>query len=350
MAEKKQDNTQEEEEEKTPYERLSNTQKCAVLMMLLGEDEAAEILKNLGPKEVQQLGKEMYSVAGLDQDTVNQVLDEFLAIIKTQTDLGMGSSNYIRNVMTKALGENKAQSVLGRITPTESDKPIEILDWMDARSVTELIADEHPQIMSLVISYLEPGVAADVLVMLPEDIQADIIHRIATLETVQPDALHELERVMQLKFKTNTSLRASSVGGVKAAAQIMNFTKQNMEGRIIKSLGEKDRLLAKDIQESMFTFDTLILMDDRSMQTLLRNVEQEVLIIALKGTDDELKEKIFSCMSQRAAANIQDEMEVLGPLRLTEVQEAQKAIINVARTMSDEGSIVLAGRGGDDYV
>ena len=340
MAEKK----IETEEEKTPYEKLNNTQKCAILMMLLGEEEAANILKNLGPKEVQQLGKEMYSVAGLDQDTVNQVLDEFLAIIKTQTDLGMGSSNYIRNVMTKALGENKAQSVLGRITPTESDKPIEILDWMDARSVTELISDEHPQIMSLVISYLEPGVAADVLVMLPEEIQADIIHRIATLETVQPDALNELERVMQLKFKTNTSLRASAVGGVKAAAGIMNFTKQNMEGRIIKSLGEKDRLLAKEIQESMFTFDTLILMDDRSMQTLLRNIEQEVLIIALKGTDDELKEKIFSCMSQRAAANIQDEMEVLGPLRLTE------AIINVARTMSDEGTIVLAGRGGDDYV
>ena len=339
-----------EEQELTAYEKLSNTQKCAILMMLLGEDEAAEILKNLGPKEVQQLGKEMYTVQGLDQDTVNQVLDEFLAIIKTQTDLGMGSSNYIRNVMTKALGENKAQSVLGRITPTESDKPIEILDWMDARSVAELISDEHPQIMSLIISYLDAGVAADVLVMLPEDLQADIIHRIATLETVQPDALSELERVMQLKFKTNTSLRASSVGGVKAAAQIMNFTKQNMEGRIIKSLGEKDRLLAKEIQESMFTFDTLILMDDRSMQTLLRNVEQEVLIIALKGTDDELKEKIFSSMSQRAAANIQDEMEVLGPLRLTEVQEAQKAIINVARTMSDEGTIVLAGRGGDDYV
>jgi flagellar motor switch protein FliG len=348
MAEKNTENQQEEEQ--TPYERLNNTQKCAILMMLLGEEEAAEILRNLGPKEVQQLGKEMYSVAGLDQDTVNQVLDEFLAIIKTQTDLGMGSSNYIRNVMTKALGENKAQSVLGRITPTESDKPIEILDWMDARSVNELIADEHPQIMALVISYLEPGVAADVLVMLPEEIQADIIHRIATLETVQPDALNELERVMQLKFKTNTSLRASSVGGVKAAAGIMNFTKQNMESRIIKSLGEKDRLLAKEIQESMFTFDTLILMDDRSMQTLLRNVEQEVLIIALKGTDDELKEKIFSSMSQRAAANIQDEMEVLGPLRLTEVQEAQKAIINVARTMSDEGTIVLAGRGGDDYV
>ena len=349
MAEKTQEKNN-EEEEKSTYEKLNNTQKCAILMMLLGEEEASEILKNLGPKEVQQLGKEMYNVQGLDQDTVNQVLDEFLTVIKQQTDLGMGSSNYIKNVMTKALGENKAQSVLGRITPTESNKPIEILDWMDARSVAELISDEHPQIMALIISYLEAGVAADVLVLLPEDVQSDIIHRIATLETVQPDALAELERVMQLKFKTNTSLRASSVGGVKAAASIMNYTKQNMEQRIVKSLGEKDRLLAKEIQESMFTFDTLILMDDRSMQTLIRNIDQEVLIIALKGTDEELKKKIFSSMSQRASANIQDEMEVLGPLRLTEVQEAQKAIINTARTMSDEGSIVLAGRGGDDFV
>ena len=155
---------------------------------------------------------------------------------------------------------------------------------------------------------------------------------------------------MQLKFKTNTSLRASSVGGIKAAPSIMNFTKQNMEQRVIKSLGEKDRHLAKEIQESMFTFETLILMDDRSMQTLLRNVDQEILIIALKGTEDDLKEKIFNCMSQRAAANIKDEMEVLGPVRLTEVQEAQKGVINVARTMSDEGTIVLAGRGGDDFV
>ena len=349
MAEKTQEKNN-EEDEKSTYEKLNNTQKCAILMMLLGEEEASEILKNLGPKEVQQLGKEMYNVQGLDQDTVNQVLDEFLTVIKQQTDLGMGSSNYIKNVMTKALGENKAQSVLGRITPTESNKPIEILDWMDARSVAELISDEHPQIMALIISYLEAGVEADVLVLLPEDVQSDIIHRIATLETVQPDALAELERVMQLKFKTNTSLRASSVGGIKAAASIMNYTKQNMEQRVMKNLGEKDRNLAKEIQESMFTFDTLILMDDRSMQTLLRNVDQEILIIALKGTDDALKDKIFSSMSQRAAANIKDEMEVLGPIRLTEVQEAQKAIINVARTMSDEGSIVLAGRGGDDFV
>ena len=191
---------------------------------------------------------------------------------------------------------------------------------------------------------------ADVLVLLPEDIQSDIIHRIATLETVQPDALAELERVMQLKFKTNTSLRASSVGGIKAAASIMNFTKQNMEQRIMKDISRNDRELMQAITESMFVFDNLIMSDERSLQTLLRSVDNELLVLALKGADEPLREKLFSCMSKRAAANIVDEMEALGPVRLTEVQTAQKEIINVARRMSDEGTIVLAGRGGDDFV
>ena len=168
-------------EEQSVYDKLTGIQKSAILMMLLGEDEASEILKNLSPKEVQNLGTAMYSVQGLDQDTVNRVLDEFLEIIKQQTSLGLGAGNYIRNVLNRALGEDKAQSVLSRISPSSSDRPIEILDWMDARSVNELIADEHPQIMALVISYLEPGVAADVLVMLPEEIQADIIHRLSLI-------------------------------------------------------------------------------------------------------------------------------------------------------------------------
>ena len=349
MAEKTQEKNN-EEEEKSTYEKLNNTQKCAILMMLLGEEEASEILKNLGPKEVQQLGKEMYNVQGLDQDTVNQVLDEFLTVIKQQTDLGMGSSNYIKNVMTKALGENKAQSVLGRITPTESNKPIEILDWMDARSVAELISDEHPQIIALIISYLDAGLGADVLGLLPENLQSEVIRRIATLQTVGPDALRELELVMQNKFKANTSLRASQVGGVDAAARIMNFTKQNMEARIMKDIGKGDKGLMQAIQESMFVFDMLIMSDDKSLQTLLRMVDTDLLVLALKGADEPLQEKLFGCMSKRAAANIMDEMEALGPVRLTEVQSAQKEIINVARRLSDEGTIVLAGRGGDDLV
>ena len=337
-------------EKESVFDQLTGTQKSAILMMLIGEDEASEILRNLSPREVQHLGTAMYSVQGLDQETVNLVLDEFLAIIKAQTSLGMGAGNYIRNVMVKALGEDKSQSVLSRIAPSASARPIEILDWMDARSISELIADEHPQIIALVISYLDAGLGADVLGLLPENLQSEVIRRIATLQTVGPDALRELEQVMQRKFKANTSLRASQVGGVDAAARIMNFTKQNMEARIMKDIGKGDKGLMQAIQESMFVFDMLIMSDDKSLQTLLRMVDTDLLVLALKGADEPLQEKLFGCMSKRAAANIMDEMEALGPVRLTEVQSAQKEIINVARRLSDEGTIVLAGRGGDDLV
>jgi len=338
------------EAETDPFEALTGTQKSAILMMLLGEEEASEIIRNLSPKEVQHLGSAMYSVQGLDQDTVNKVLDEFLEIIKKQTSLGLGSDSYIRNVLTKALGSDKAQSVLGRITPMSSNRPIEILDWMDARAIAEMVLDEHPQIISLIVSYLEPSVGADVMNMLPVDLQAEVIKRVATLETVQPDALRELEAVMQQKFAANTSLRASQVGGVKAAAALMNFTQQDTEQRIMKVLGKDDKDLMQAIQENMFLFENLIESDDRSLQTLLRSVETEDIVVAMKGADEALREKLFACMSSRAAANIMDEMEALGPVRLTEVQDAQKAIINVARRLSDEGAMVLAGRGGDDFV
>ena len=341
---------QEREDKSKVFENLSGTQKSAILMMLLGEDEASEILKNLTPKEVQHIGTAMYSVEGLDQDTVNKVLDEFLAIIKEQTSLGLGAGDYIQNVLNKALGNDRAQSILGRITPTESSNAIEILEWMDSRAISELISDEHPQIIALIISYLDPAQASDVLVMLDEKVQPEIIKRIATIQTVQPDALKNLELVMQKKFAANTSLRASQVGGVKAAASIMNFMKGEDEQKIFKEVAKFSKNLMTDIQEAMFVFDNLIKSDDKSMQVIIRSVETEDLVLAMKGADEELQEKMFSCMSQRAAANVQDEMDALGPVRLSEVQEAQKRIINTARRLSDEGTIVLAGRGGDDYV
>lgn len=319
-------------------------------MMLLGEEEAAEILKNLGPREVQHLGAAMYSVRNTDQKTVNAVLDEFLMIIKGQTSLGLGAGNHIRNVLNRALGEDKAQSVLSRITPASSERPIEILDWMDARSIAELLQDEHSQIIALIISYLDYSLASDVLNLLPREIQPDIVQRIATLEMVDPEALRELESVIQMKFKANTSLRSTKVGGVKAAAKIMNFTKATMEKRILGAIEDYDKDLMQLIEDNMFTFDNLGLSDDRSLQTLLREVEADDLIMALKGAADELQDKLFGCMSTRAAANVRDEMEVLGPVRLTEVQASQKRIIEVARKMSDEGTIVLAGRGGDEMV
>ena len=329
---------------------LSGTQKSAILMMLLGEDEAAAVLQNLSPREVQHLGTAMYSVTGVDQNTVNAVLDEFLETIKKQTGLGLGAGQYIENVLTKALGEDKAQSVLGRITPASSESQIDILDWMDARAISELIIDEHPQIKALIISYLEFGLAADVLTLLPSEIQPDIVRRIATLETVEPGAIKELERVMKAKFAANTSLRASQIGGVKAAAKIMNFTKTDMENRILNAIKKEDRDLMAEIQDNMFVFENLGGSDDRSLQTLLRSVDQDVLVVAMKGADTQLQDKLLSCMSTRAAANLRDEMEALGPVRLTEVQEAQKQIINVARKLSDDGTIVLAGRGGEEMV
>jgi flagellar motor switch protein FliG len=341
---------QEREDKSKAFDKLNGTQKSAILMMLLGEDEASEILKNLTPKEVQHIGTAMYSVEGLDQDTVNKVLDEFLAIIKEQTSLGLGAGDYIQNVLNKALGNDRAQSILGRITPTESSNAIEILEWMDSRAISELISDEHPQIIALIISYLDPAQASDVLVMLDEKLQPEIIKRIATIQTVQPDALKNLELVMQKKFAANTSLRASQVGGVKAAASIMNFMKGEDEQKIFKEVAKFSKNLMTDIQEAMFVFDNLIKSDDKSMQVIIRSVETEDLVLAMKGADEELQEKMFSCMSQRAAANVQDEMDALGPVRLSEVQEAQKRIINTARRLSDEGTIVLAGRGGDDYV
>ena len=340
----------EKEDKGKVFENLSGTQKSAILMMLLGEDEASEILKNLSPREVQHIGTAMYSVEGLDQDTVNKVLDEFLAIIKEQTSLGLGAGNYIQNVLNKALGSDRAQSVLGRITPAESSNAIEILEWMDSRAIAELISDEHPQIIALIVSYLDPAQGSDVLAMLDEKLQPEIVKRIATIQTVQPDALKDLEMVMQKKFAANTSLRASQVGGVKAAASIMNFMKGEDEQRVFKEIAKFSKNLMSEIQEAMFVFDNLIKSDDKSLQMILRSVETEDLVLAMKGADEVLRDKLFACMSQRAAANIQDEMEALGPVRLTEVQEAQKRIINAARRMSDEGTIVLAGRGGDDYV
>ncbi len=340
----------EKEDKGKVFDNLSGTQKSAILMMLLGEDEASEILKNLSPKEVQHIGTAMYSVEGLDQDTVNKVLDEFLAIIKEQTSLGLGAGNYIQNVLNKALGSDRAQSVLGRITPSESSNAIEILEWMDSRAIAELISDEHPQIIALIVSYLDPAQGSDVLAMLDEKLQPEIVKRIATIQTVQPDALKDLELVMQKKFAANTSLRASQVGGVKAAASIMNFMKGEDEQRVFKEIAKFSKNLMSEIQEAMFVFDNLIKSDDKSLQMILRSVETEDLVLAMKGADEILRDKLFACMSQRAAANIQDEMEALGPVRLTEVQEAQKRIINAARRMSDEGTIVLAGRGGDDYV
>ncbi|API60795.1 flagellar motor switch protein FliG [Tardibacter chloracetimidivorans] len=328
---------------------LSGTQKSAILMMLLGEDEAADLLKHLNPREVQNLGQAMYSIADVDQGTVNNVLDEFILAAREQTSLGLGTGPYVKNVFVKALGEEKAGSVLGRMSATTPQKGIELLDWMDARSISATIQGEHPQVIAAVLSHLDAGLAAEVLQLMPEDMQADMMYRVATLDSIQPDALAELERVMQKQIKANAAVRSATIGGASAAARIMNHVRGGADRRIIGELTGIDEDIGQTIQDQMFIFDNLLSLDDRSMQTLLRSVDNTLLVPALKGADERMRAKFLGCMSQRAAQTVQDELEATGPMRVSEVQDAQKRILAIARQLGESGQIMLGGSG-DDYV
>ncbi|MCD1625115.1 MAG: flagellar motor switch protein FliG [Paracoccaceae bacterium] len=326
------------------------TSDAAILMLMFGEPIAADVMRHLTPTEVQHLGSAMYAVEDVPEDEVDRILEDFLSRLAGETGLGHGTPAYVRNIMHQALGPDRAQSVISRISPNSTERPIRLLEWMDARSISELISSEHPQIMALVIACLDYAQAAEVLTSLPEDLQPDIVRRIAELTAVTPEALSDLEQVLQREFKASTSSSASQIGGVKAAARIMNFTRSGIEARILRDIRKDDKDLMGAIQDNMFVFDNLGKSDDRSLQTLLRAIEPERLVLALKGADEVLRERLLSCMSVRAAATIRDEMEALGPVRLTDVQEAQKQIVAVARQMSDAGTIVLAGRGGEEMV
>jgi flagellar motor switch protein FliG len=324
---------------------LSNTQRAAVMLMLLGEEEAASVIRHLAPKEVQHLSAAMISVADLSQEAVSAVLDGFIGTIKKQTNIG-GGVDYLEAILKSAIGEDKASSVLSRIMPASANRGLEVLQWMDARSISEMIIHEHPQIIAIVLSFLDNDVAADVLRFLPESLRPEVIARVASLETIQPTAMQELEAIMRKQFSSNSSLKSSSVGGVKAAAKIMNFVKTDVEQAMMRKLSSQNADLAQRIQDNMFAFENLEGSDNRSIQTLMRNVPTELLMIALKGSDELLKGKFLENMSQRAREMFVEEMEAKGPMRLSEVEEARKQILRTARKLSDAGEIML-GRGAD---
>jgi len=328
---------------------LTGAQRAAVLMLLLGEQQAAEIIRFLNPKEVQSLGGAMVSVADLSQEAVNVVLDEFVATLKKQTSLGLGTGDYVEKVLKRALGDDKASSVLSRIMPGQGSKGLEILKWMDARSIAEMIRGEHPQVVAIILSVLEHTVAADVLNFLPTEARPEIIQRIASLDTVQPSAMEELEQIMMKQFASNSSSKSSSFGGVKAAAQIMNSVKVELESAIMSGLSAIDADLMQKIQDNMFTFENLVSVDNRGIQAIMRKAEPDLLMVALKGAPDFVKDKFLDNMSARARVMFVDEMESKGPLRISEVEEAQKNIMRQARKLSDAGELVLAG-GGDGFV
>ena len=324
---------------------MSGTEKAAVIMLLLGEQQAADVIRFMAPREVNALGSAMVSVADLSQDLVNLVLDDFVSILKTQTNLGLGTPNYVQNVFKRALGDEKAATVLGKIMPPASSKGLEILQWMDAKSIGEMINEEHPQVIAIILSVLEHDIAAEVLEYVSEAKRSEIIKRVASLDSVQPSAMAELEGIMAKQFTNNTSSKASSIGGVETAAKIMNFAKVDVESGVMSGVTKMDKELATQIQDRMLTFENMADIDNRSMQRLLRDVENDLLLSGLRGADEATKDKFLSNMSERARDLLLDDMEAKGPIRVSEVEAAQKAIMQIARKLSDDGEIMLAGAG-----
>jgi len=328
-------------------EYMSGSQRAAVLMLLLGEQQASEIIKYLDPKEVQALGGAMVSVSDVSQEAVNVILDDFVATIKKQSSLGLGTTEYVEKVFRRALGDDKAASVLGRIMPGSGTKGLEILQWMDARAIAEMIKTEHPQVIAIILSVLEYQVAADVLNFLPPNVRPEVIQRVAMLETVQPSAMDELEAIMKKQFSNNSTAQSSSFGGIKAAAQIMNATKTELEAAVMSGLEKIDADLMQRIQDNMFTFENLVSVDNKGIQVLMRNVEPDLLMIAMKGASDDAKNRFFDNMSERARGMFRDDMEAKGPVRLADVEDTQKKIMRIARELSDSGELML---GGADFV
>ena len=325
---------------------LSKVEMAAILLMTLGEDGAAKVLQHMGPKEVQRVGSAMAALKNVRNDQVQQVMSSMIEEVENQTGLGIGSENYIKDTLVKALGVDKAGGLIDRIMFGGNTTGLDTLKWMDPRSVSDIIRYEHPQIQAIVIAYLDPDQSAQVLGHFPDPrVRQDLIMRVAALDTVQPAALQELNDILETQFAGSSSVQSSAMGGLKVAAEIMNNIESSIESEIMGGITETDEELANEIQDLMFVFDNLIDVEDRGIQALLREVTSEVLIVALKGADVGMQEKIFANMSKRAAELLRDDLESKGPVRLSDVEAAQREILNAARKMAEAGDIQLGGSG-----
>jgi flagellar motor switch protein FliG len=323
-------------------------ERAAVLMMIVGEEEAAAILQKLEPDEVRQLGSAMFAVADVSEQEVDEVLDDFVGRARDRTGITFDPRPQVEAVMTRALGPEKAESVLARITPPEAACELEMLDWLDTPEIAAMIEKEHPQIAAVLIANLDPAIGGQVLELLPEATQPDILHRIAKLGPITPEAVETLRDL--LSRRTGGGAAAGvTLGGTREAAKILSGARKTVEQRVMPKLFKIDREVARQIEEALFVFDNLLEMDDKNLGTLIRNVDGEILVKSLKGVDETVRTRFLGCMSARAADGIRDEMEARGPMKLAEVLEAQKAMIAIARGLAKDGTIQM-GAGEDDYV
>jgi flagellar motor switch protein FliG len=326
------------------------TQDAAIFLMSLGEEEAAEVFKHLSPKEVQKLGETIAGMRAVSHDRVDQVMGRFTEEAASQSLLVSDTNNYVKAVLKRALGDDKASLLIDRIMQGSDVSGIESLKWMDAQSIAELLRNEHPQIMAAILVHLESDLISGVLKHLSERSRNEVMLRIATLEGIQPTALNDLNEVLYKVLAGGDKVRKTSLGGVQTAADIINMMGTAIETTVIESIRLLDADLAQKIMDKMFTFEDLLKLDNKSIQMILKEVSSDALVIALKGSSPELRELILGNMSSRAAEGLREDLESRGPVRLSEVEGQQKDILKIVRRLSDEGSIVMGGGGDDGFV
>ena len=325
-------------------------EKAAILLMSLGEEEAAAVFKHLAPKEVQKLGETIARLKSVTRERVDFVLDDFSKISGERSTLVDDTDAYITSVLRKALGDDKANLLLDRILQGSDVSGIEGLKWMDAASVGELLRSEHPQIVAAILVHLDPEQAAGVLKTFSERQRNEVLVRVATLDGIQPSALQDLNEVMSKVLAGSDKIRKASLGGAKTAAEMLNLLGTSLETSVLDYIREADNELAQKIMDNMFTFDDLEKIDDKGIQALLKEIQSESLVIALKGAQPGLRDKIFRNMSTRAAETLREDLEARGPVRVSDVEGEQKEMLKIVRRLTEEGQIVMGGGGGDDFV
>ena len=323
---------------------------AAILLMSLGEEEAAEVFKHLAPKEVQRLGETIAKLKSIPRERVEGVLEKFSTVAGEQSMLVTDTDEYVKSVLRKALGEDKANLLIDRILQGADVTGIESLKWMDPGSVGELLRNEHPQIVAAILVHLDFEQAGSVLKTFTERQRNEVMVRIATLDGIQPSALKDLNEVMSKVLAGGDRLKKASLGGVKTAAEMINLMGSSVETAVLDYIREVDNDLAQKIMDNMFTFDDLEKVDDKGIQQLLKEVQSESLVIALKGATPEMREKVFKNMSTRAAETLREDLESRGPVRVSEVEAEQKEMLKIVRRLADEGQIVLSGGGDDEFL
>ncbi|MBX3621905.1 MAG: flagellar motor switch protein FliG [Rhizobacter sp.] len=323
---------------------------AAILLMSLGEEEASEVFKHLTPKEVQGLGETIAKMKTIPREKVEDVLSKFAVVASEQSMLVTDTDEYVKAVLRKALGDDKANLLIDRILQGGDVSGIESLKWMDANSVAELLRNEHPQIVAAILVHLDFDQASAVLKCFTERQRNEVLVRVATLDGIQPSALKDLNEVMSKVLAGGDKLRKATLGGVKTAAEMINLLGGSVETAVLDYIREADNELAQKIMDNMFTFDDLEKIDDKGIQLLMKEVQSESLVIALKGATPEMREKVFRNMSSRAAETLREDLESRGPVRVSEVEAEQKEMLKIVRRLADEGQIVLGGGGDDEFL